>query len=85
MSRAYYASDIEQFIKDSPSYILGELSTFHSFSLDELQRNAWLKQIEICKTIDQPYRVPILHLNSLFQGWAKEWMLSYFTRELSLF
>ncbi|HAU0496805.1 TPA: DUF2075 domain-containing protein [Legionella pneumophila] len=51
MSRAYYASHIEQFINDSPSYILGELSAFHSFSLDELQRNAWIKQIEICKTI----------------------------------
>ncbi len=51
MSRAYYASDIEQFINDSPSHVLGELSTFHSFSLDELQRNAWIKQIEICKTI----------------------------------
>ncbi|VEG91172.1 hypothetical protein [Legionella spiritensis] len=51
MSRAYYASEIEKFINDSPSYILGELSTFHSFSLDELQRNAWIKQIDICKTI----------------------------------
>ena len=50
MKRAYYSNTIDQFINDSVSSIIGELSMNHSNrSLDELQTNAWKKQIEILK------------------------------------
>jgi hypothetical protein len=50
MKRAYYSNKIDQFLNDSVSSIIGELSMNHSNrSLDELQTNAWKKQIEILK------------------------------------
>ncbi|WP_093023432.1 DUF2075 domain-containing protein [Pustulibacterium marinum] len=50
MKRAYYSNTIDQFLNDSVSSIIGELSMNHSNrSLDELQTNAWKKQIEILK------------------------------------
>lgn len=50
MKRAYYSNKINQFLIDSVSSIIGELSMNHSNrSLDELQTNAWKKQIEILK------------------------------------
>ena len=50
MKRAYYSNKIDQFLDDSVSSIIGELSMNHSNrSLDELQTNAWKKQIEILK------------------------------------
>ncbi len=50
MNRAYYKNTIAQFLNDSVSSIVGELSINHSNrSLDELQTNAWIKQIEILK------------------------------------
>ncbi|KAA3623527.1 MAG: DUF2075 domain-containing protein, partial [Bacteroidetes bacterium] len=50
MKRAYYSNTIDQFLNDSDSSIVGELSINHSNrSLDELQTNAWKKQIEILK------------------------------------
>lgn len=48
MKRAYYSNKIDQFLNDSVSSIIGDLSMNHSNrSLDELQTNAWKKQIEI--------------------------------------
>ncbi|MGQ1786840.1 MULTISPECIES: DUF2075 domain-containing protein [unclassified Saccharicrinis] len=50
MKRAYYSNKIDIFLNDSVSSIIGELSMNHSNrSLDELQTNAWKKQIEILK------------------------------------
>ena len=50
MKRAYYSNTIDQFLLDLVSSIVGELSMNHSNrSLDELQTNAWKKQIEILK------------------------------------
>ncbi len=51
MARAYYSNDFENFGKDHPDQILGEMTRHHSFSLDELQRNAWLSEISILKKI----------------------------------
>ena len=48
MKRAYYSNSIYNFISDKTSSILGELSMNHSNrTIDELQINAWKKQIEI--------------------------------------
>ncbi|MEH6536658.1 MAG: DNA/RNA helicase domain-containing protein [Psychroserpens sp.] len=49
MKRAYYSNSIRDFIKDDSSKILGELNLYHSFALEELQRNAWIGQIQILK------------------------------------
>lgn len=49
MSRAYYSAHIERFLDDSISHILGELTQHHQFSLEDLQRNAWISQIKILK------------------------------------
>lgn len=50
MKRAYYSASIKKFISDNDTSIIGELSLNHSNrSLEELQINAWLKQIQILK------------------------------------
>lgn len=50
MKRAYYSNSIYEFLKESPSSILGELTANHSNrTLEELQVNAWKKQISILK------------------------------------
>ena len=50
MNRAYYKNSITEFLKEDSSLILGELSLNHTNrSLEDLQRNAWVKQIEILK------------------------------------
>lgn len=50
MNRAYYKNSITDFLKKDSSLILGELSLNHTNrSLEDLQRNAWVKQIEILK------------------------------------
>ncbi|CAE80467.1 DUF2075 domain-containing protein [Bdellovibrio bacteriovorus] len=50
MKRAYYSNDISRFLVDAPSSILGLLSKAHDFTLEEQQKNAWVKQIEILQT-----------------------------------
>ncbi|MGN6366732.1 MAG: DUF2075 domain-containing protein [Phycisphaerae bacterium] len=50
MPRCYYSQSIKSFLDDSPSHILGELTKYHEFKLQEQQRNAWLKQIELLKS-----------------------------------
>lgn len=50
MERSYYSKNISLFITDTNSEILGELARNHSNSkLEELQKNAWIKQISILK------------------------------------
>lgn len=50
MKRSYYSKDIQNFLLDTDSSILGELTANHSNrTLEELQINAWRKQIEILK------------------------------------
>lgn len=49
MSRAYYFKPISDFIADTDSQVLGELTYQHEFSLVEQQRNAWLVQIQSLK------------------------------------
>ncbi|WP_374033580.1 DUF2075 domain-containing protein [Bdellovibrio bacteriovorus] len=47
MKRAYYSSEISDFISESPNEILGTLNKAHEFSLEEQQRNAWIEQIDL--------------------------------------
>jgi DUF2075 family protein len=50
MNRAYYKNSISKFIKENDNSILGKLSLNHSNrQLEDLQKNAWVKQIEILK------------------------------------
>lgn len=47
--RAYYSDVISDFVKNDSSTILGQLAQKHFHTLEELQKNAWLKQIMILK------------------------------------
>ncbi|MBU1101277.1 MAG: DUF2075 domain-containing protein [Bacteroidetes bacterium] len=49
MNRSYYSADVQKFLKDDNSFILGELSRNHEFALEDLQRNSWQSQICILK------------------------------------
>ena len=50
MNRAYYKNSILKFIAEDNNSILGQLSLNHSNrQLEDLQKNAWVKQIEILK------------------------------------
>ena len=50
MNRAYYSSNIQAFLLESDSSVLGKLTANHSNrTLEELQVNAWRKQITILK------------------------------------
>jgi len=45
--RAYYSDSLRDFIQNDSNTILGQLTQKHSHTLEELQKNAWLKQIVI--------------------------------------
>ena len=47
--RAYYSKELQEFLTDDNSRIIGELTNNHQFALEEQQRNAWIQQIEILK------------------------------------
>lgn len=50
MNRSYYNNSISDFISEDNNSILGKLSLNHSNrQLEDLQKNAWVKQIEILK------------------------------------
>jgi len=49
MLRSYYHNPIQNFIADSSERILGNLAQVHQFALEDRQKNAWLKQIQILK------------------------------------
>jgi len=49
MKRSYYSKSIKQFLLDEPEKILGELTRNHEFNLEEQQRNAWVREINILK------------------------------------
>lgn len=51
MKRAYYSVPVDQFLKDDPDLILGELTRNHQFALEDLQRNSWISQINILRSV----------------------------------
>ena len=50
MTRSYYSNSISDFLSDDNDKILGQLIRNHDFAAENLQRNAWIKQIEILKS-----------------------------------
>jgi len=51
MERAYYSNTTQGFLQDSKNQILGELVVGHPFALDDLQKHAWVGQIEILQAL----------------------------------
>jgi len=49
MTRAYYSNTLKNFLIDNNNNILGQLARYHTHALEDLQKNAWLKQIDILK------------------------------------
>lgn len=49
MKRSYYSNSIQSFLAENETKILGELSLHHRFALEDLQKNAWIKQIRTLK------------------------------------
>ena len=56
MQRSYYSNKISEFIKDDINKILGKLARHHNHALEDLQKNAWIKQIELLKQIFLDYK-----------------------------
>ncbi len=50
MKRSYYQNTITNFLKEETNSIFGQLAKNHQHDLDELQKNAWLKQIQFLKS-----------------------------------
>ena len=51
MRRAYYSSSINEFCNQEPDKILGVMTQEHSFDLSMLQRDAWIEQTQILKSV----------------------------------
>ncbi|EMS34334.1 hypothetical protein C943_03553 [Mariniradius saccharolyticus AK6] len=49
MSRSYYSNSFSGFLDDDVNRILGLLMRHHNFAVENQQRNAWIRQIEILK------------------------------------
>lgn len=49
MKRYYYRSTIDAFLVEDRDSIFGQLAIAHQHDLEDLQKNAWLKQIELLK------------------------------------
>jgi len=56
MNRAFYSNSIASFLDSSPEEILGILAKNNPFPLEQTQRDAWLKEIEILKEILPSYK-----------------------------
>ena len=56
MKRSYYSNTISDFLTDDSDKILGQLLRNHDFAAENLQRNAWIKQIEILKSELTPFK-----------------------------
>jgi hypothetical protein len=52
--RAYYADDIEDFLKRSFEEILGALTRSSAFAIEATQRDAWIRQIENLQRVLNP-------------------------------
>lgn len=55
MKRAYYSSEIEKFIKTSDHEVLGSIVANVGFNVEQNQRDSWLEQIDILKSVLKTY------------------------------
>ena len=46
MNTSYYQSSIDSFLNENKNTIFGQLARHHQHDLEDLQKNAWLEQIE---------------------------------------
>ena len=51
MTRAYYTDSINNFVNTKPAEIIGKLAQSNEFSLEQTQRDAWVREIEILKAV----------------------------------
>lgn len=51
MKRDYYSDSIAKFLNNSAHEILGRLTEAHAFPTDLAQKNAWIEEIKILKTV----------------------------------
>ncbi|UTJ05095.1 DUF2075 domain-containing protein [Arcobacter roscoffensis] len=51
MQRSYYSNNINKFTKEDTNKILGELARYHNHALEDLQKNAWIRQIKLLKQV----------------------------------
>jgi hypothetical protein len=65
MNSSFYSSSIKELVDQSPETILGQLAKQNSFSLEALQRNAWLAQISILQR-----ELRGLAFSTMASGWA---------------
>ncbi|MEG1868141.1 MAG: hypothetical protein RR219_04305, partial [Clostridiales bacterium] len=49
MDRAYYSSQVKDFLHKDNYSIFGEITSNDQFAADDLQKNTWKKEIEILK------------------------------------
>jgi len=56
MSRAYYSDSIATFLNTDVDAILGALERGNDFSLELTQRDAWMEEIQILKSVLPPYQ-----------------------------
>lgn len=54
-SRAFYSASVARFLQDSESEVVGALSLASTFPVEPLQRDAWLEQIGILRSVMEPY------------------------------
>ena len=55
MKREYYSDPIELFLTTSPDSIIGKLAMNNDFALEQSQRDAWLKEIQILQLVLNSY------------------------------
>jgi Schlafen group 3, DNA/RNA helicase domain len=56
MQREYYSDSIVAFLNASPDEILGILATNSTFALEQSQRDAWLEEISILRSVLPPFQ-----------------------------
>jgi hypothetical protein len=49
MSRSYYTAQIEDFTAQTDEEVLGQLTLNNEFALEQMQRDAWVKELEILR------------------------------------
>jgi hypothetical protein len=55
MKRSYYSDSIKNFMISLPEEILGNLAKNNDFALEQTQRDAWLEEIKILRTVLSSY------------------------------
>ncbi|MCR4317294.1 MAG: DUF2075 domain-containing protein [Planctomycetes bacterium] len=53
--REYYSDLISVFLEKDEKTVLGELTSHNEFSLESVQRDAWIDEIKILKSVLKPY------------------------------